>query len=106
MKKYLITVFILIMASCSLQTIPSAISKPARSDQPTTEILPPTPDFPSMSFLEKNNLYLQLLEQKQNAGVDTSKAEETYQNFLEDSLAGTSGKADQYLQEAILLLWH
>lgn len=106
MKKYLITILILLMASCSLQTIPFAVSKPVGPAQPTTDILSPTPDFSSMSFLEKNNLYLQLLEGKQNAGVDTSKAEETYQNFLEDSLAGTSGEADQYLQEAILLLWY
>ncbi len=106
MKKYLITISVLIMASCSLQTIPFAIRKPARSDQPTKEILPPTPDFSSMSFLEKNNLYLQLLEEKQNAGVDTGKAEETYQNFLEESLAGASGMADQYLQESINLLWY
>ena len=106
MKKYLITISVLIMASCSLQTIPFVISKPAKSDQLTMGILPPAPDFSSMSFLEKNNLYLQLLEQKQNAGDDTRKAEETYQNFLEESLAGASGKADQYLQEAILLLWY
>jgi len=106
MKKYLIAILVLIMTSCSLQTIPFAISKHARSDQPTTQTLTPTPDFSSMLFLEKNNLYLQLLDQKQNAGVDTRKAEETYQNFLEETLDGTSEKADQYLQKAILLLWY
>ncbi len=62
------------------------------------------PDFSTLSFLEMNNLYLQLLEEKQAAGGDTEKADDIYLKSLEASLAGESALADRYLQEAILLL--
>ncbi len=62
-------------------------------------------DLSSLSFLEKNHLYLQLLEDRQADGDDTRKAEEIYLKSLESSLAGSSAEADRYLHEAVLLLW-
>jgi hypothetical protein len=59
-----------------------------------------------MTFVEKNNLYLQLLGEKQAAGADISDAEEAYTRSLEASLEGNSQQADLYLEQAILLLWN
>ncbi len=66
----------------------------------------PLPDFTSMTFVEKNNLYMQLLTERQSAGMDTSLAEETYLYSMEASFAGESAQADKALEEAILLLWN
>src|SRR3972149_6704557 len=66
----------------------------------------PTPDFSLMTFVEKNNLYLQLLGEKQTAGANTSDAEEAYTRSLEASLEGNSVQADEYLEQAILILWN
>ena len=76
------------------------------SDLPSVESTPlPLPDFDSMSFVEKNNLYLQLINEEQQAGLDTSHADEVYFRSLEASLAGNAAADDEYLHEAILLLW-
>ena len=63
-----------------------------------------TPDFSSMSFTEKNDLYLQLLDEKRAAGVDTSEAEEAYLQSVKASFNGQSEEADEYIEQAILLL--
>jgi len=65
----------------------------------------PTPDFSAMTFVEKNNLYLQLLADRQAEGAVTTTAEETYARSLEAALEGNATLADQYLEQAILLLW-
>lgn len=64
------------------------------------------PDFSAMTFVEKNNLYLQLLEEQQAVGADIGPAEEAYLQSMQASLAGNSAEADRYLEEAILLLWN
>lgn len=66
----------------------------------------PTPDLSFMNFVEINNLYLKLLDEKQLTGLDTSSADEAYFRSLEASLAGNDVAADEYLHEAILLLWN
>ncbi len=66
----------------------------------------PTPDFASMNFVEKNNLYLELLAERQAAGMDTTPAEEVYAQSLNVMFEGDTAQADQYLQQAILLLWN
>ncbi|NOY98872.1 MAG: hypothetical protein GXP40_06685 [Chloroflexi bacterium] len=73
---------------------------------PVEPELAPAPDLASMTFVEKNNLYMQLLTEKQAAGVDTNAAEEAYLRSVEASFSGDSAQADQYLQDAILLLWN
>lgn len=65
----------------------------------------PTPDFAAMSFVEKNNLYLQLLAERQAEGVDTAGAEDAYMHSVEATLEGDSALADRYLEQAILSLW-
>lgn len=65
----------------------------------------PTPDFASMTFVEKNNLYLELLAERQAAGMDTTQAEEVYAQSLDAMFEGDTAQADQYLQQAILLFW-
>jgi len=58
-----------------------------------------------MTFVEKNNLFLRLLADRQAEGADTTAAEEAYVLSLEATLAGNTPLADQYLSQAILLLW-
>ena len=65
----------------------------------------PTPDFSTMTFVEKNNLYLQLLSDRQAEGMDTTAADEAYARSLGATMEGNASEADQYLQQAILLLW-
>ncbi len=65
----------------------------------------PTPDFSTMTFVEKNNLYLQQLSDRQAEGMDTTAAEEAYARSLGATMEGNASEADQYLQQAILLLW-
>jgi len=65
----------------------------------------PTPDFAAMTFAEKNDLFLELLAARQAEGADTSAAEDAYVRSLEATLEGNTTLADQYLIEAILLLW-
>jgi hypothetical protein len=72
----------------------------------STPTLAPTPDFSSMTFVEKNELFLQLLAEEQAAGLDTGEAEEVYLLSVEASFDGNSIQADQYLEQAILLLWN
>jgi hypothetical protein len=81
----------------------SATSVPVveRAEEMQPESLP---DFVSMTFVEKNSLYMQLLNENLDAGIDTLAAENAYQRSLEASLSGDSGKADQALEEAILIL--
>lgn len=64
-----------------------------------------TPDFSTMTFVEKNNLYLQLLSDRQAKGADTTAAEQVYDQSLDATLEGNPALADQYLEQAILLLW-
>ena len=66
----------------------------------------PLPDLASMSFVEKNTLYMQLLEEKSVAGADVSSAEALYQKSIEASLSGDSAGADNTLEEAIIYLWN
>jgi hypothetical protein len=72
----------------------------------STPTLAPTPDFSSMTLVEKNELFLQLLAEEQAAGLDTGEAEEVYLLSVEASFDGNSIQADQYLEQAILLLWN
>ncbi len=76
------------------------------SQFPPTPTPAPTPDFASMNFVEKNNLYLELLAGRQTAGMDTTPAEEAYAQSLNAMFDGDTAQADQYLQQAILLLWN
>ncbi|MEW6093784.1 MAG: hypothetical protein AB1531_07455 [Chloroflexota bacterium] len=78
----------------------------ASTQMPSAPTLSPTPDFSSMTFVEKNELFLQLLAERQAAGLDTSEAEEVYLLSVEASFDGDSIQADQYLEQAILLLWN
>lgn len=94
-------------------TVPTRISTQSTStsdaidSQQTSPVdnLNSVPDFGSMSFVEQNDLYIQLLQEKQNAGAATNKAENEYINFLEASLRNDTMLADEYLQKAIMLLW-
>ncbi len=61
-------------------------------------------DLATMSFVEKNGFYLQLLDEKQAKGADTALAESAYQQSVEASLIGDSQKADQALIQAIQYL--
>ena len=81
---------------------PAPVVENAEESQQTKTL----PDFASMSFVEKNNFYMQLLTEKINAGADISVAEDAYQKSLEASLAGNSAVADETLEEAILILWN
>jgi len=65
----------------------------------------PTPDLASMTFVERNDLFLQLLAARQAEGADTTAAEEAYARSLEAALEGNTALADQYLSQAIFLLW-
>ncbi len=78
----------------------------ASTQIPPTPTLAPTPDFASLTFVEKNELFLQVLAERQAAGLDTSAAEEVYLLSVEASFDGNSIQADQYLEQAILLLWN
>ncbi len=120
-----VLVLALTLTSCArlkrrARTPPPAASPPAAASQTPTQAVvapteapsqppaavAPTPDFATMSFAEKNALFLQLLSERQAAGVDTSAAEEAYTRSVEASLSGESARADRYLEEAILLLWN
>lgn len=100
-------------ATVSPPTAPGAVSSatvPTPTASSATEAPPaasarPTPDFAAMTFVEKNNLYLELLAARQAEGVDTTAAEEAYARSLDATLEGDGALADQYLIEAILLLW-
>ena len=101
----------ILLSGCALRKKQNANSPEAQSpaSAPVVESVEemhsePLPDFASMSFVEKNSLYMQLLTEIINAGLDTSAAENAYQRSLEASLSGDSGKADQALEEAILIL--
>lgn len=83
-------------------TVSSAAASATLTPAPAAN---PTPDFSAMSFAEKNNLYLQLLSQRQAEGVDTAAAEEAYAQSLEATFQGNAALADQDLEQAILLLW-
>ena len=96
-------------------TADSPASSPDPQPANPTEALPsapvedqfsPEPDFTDMTFVEKNNLYLQLLTERQSSGGDTNQAEETYARSLEASLNGNAQQANQYQEQAILLLWN
>lgn len=89
---------------------PGTPSQPSAPDltaaAPTVTPQPnPTPDFSTLSFVEKNNLYLELLAQRQAEGADTSAAEDAYVRSLEATLTGDAALADEHLEQAILLLW-
>lgn len=64
------------------------------------------PDLAAMTFVEKNNLYLRLLDEAHAAGRDTGAAEESYLQSMQASLEGDNAGADKALDEAILLLWN
>lgn len=90
-------------ANSATASVPAALTEapvPAPTASPQ-----PTPDFASMTFAEKNALYLELLAARQAEGMDTTAAEDAYTLSLEATLEGNSTLADQYLVEAILLLW-
>ncbi len=84
---------------------PAPVTASTESAVPTPTHSPSAPNFAGMTFVEKNELCLKLLEENQAAGMDTSEAEETYVRSLEASLEGNSAEADRYLEQAILLLW-
>ncbi|RME89940.1 MAG: hypothetical protein D6770_03445 [Anaerolineae bacterium] len=86
---------------------PAIVASTETPSQPPASTAPvPTPDFASMTFAEKNELFLQLLAERQAAGMDTSAAEEAYTRSMEASFSGDASQADRYLEEAILLLWN
>lgn len=101
------------LSACTLpnkaqSNAPAQISTPQISDSAPTDADPTLntpPDFGSMQFVEKNDLYIRLLQEKQNAGAATNQAENEYINFLEASLRNDTMLADEYLQKAIMLLW-
>ncbi len=84
----------LVSPTPTLEPTPTA---PAPSPQP--------PDFSALSFAEKNRLYLQWLEERAAAGLDTAEAEALYLRSLEASLNGDSAQADHDLEEALRVLW-
>lgn len=120
MRKWIVILlgFTLLLSGCvrfgkaknSLQptSIPAPVSVEEASEEAVEEIAEevPIPDFASMSFVEKNTLYMQLLEEKTAAGADTKLAEAAYQKSIEASLMGDSAKADNALEEAITYLWN
>lgn len=79
------------------------------SPTPPAEATPTNPpaaiDLSGMTFVEKNNLYIQLLSEQQAAGKDTTAAEELYTHSLEATFAGDTAKSDQLLEQAIQLLF-
>ncbi|MFQ5400664.1 MAG: hypothetical protein ACE5E7_13845 [Anaerolineae bacterium] len=85
---------------------PSVTPAPATQAAPTMTPEPgeEAPDLTAMSFVEKNNLYIQLLNEGQTAGADTQTAEEAYAHSLEASLSGDAQAADRYLEQAIFIL--
>ena len=102
-----LTFFLSSCARVETQSIPPPVTEvpsvePADTDTPTV----PAPDFTTMNFVEKNKLYLQLLDKKSSAGADTTQAEAAYQKSIEASLNGDSETADKALEEAILNLWN
>ena len=82
----------------------SAISVPVAESVEEIQPEPAAPDFASMSFVEKNSLYMQLLNENMDAGLDTFAAEDAYQRSLEASLSSDNEKADRAVEEAILIL--
>ena len=112
MKKWIVLLlgFTLLLSSCArfrkqnttpiLEPLAPATVEESTAEETQVE----HPDFASMSFVEKNNLYMQLLNEKISAGADTSLAESEYQKSIEASLAGDSAEADRALEEAILFL--
>lgn len=92
--------------SASISTTIPPVPNPAVTSIPAlVPTTSPTPDFSVMTFVEKNNLYLQLLSERQAEGVNTTAAEEAYTQSLDATLEGNAALADQYLGQAILLLW-
>ncbi len=60
---------------------PTAVSGTTASVPAAASATPaaqPTPDFASMTFSEKNELFLELLAARQAEGVDTTAAQEAY----------------------------
>ncbi len=111
MKRSLLLIFSLslLTTACTRFNARPAAANPAAQVTQTApapaESTPPAPDLAGMSFVEKNNLYLELLNQRLAEGMDTGPAEEAYTRSLEATMRGNSQQADQYLQQAILLLW-
>jgi hypothetical protein len=92
------------IALVSIHTPTTAAAAPIETATQSPAANPP-PDFSTMTFIEKNNLYLQLLSDRQAEGGDTTVAEEAYARSLDAAMEGNASEADQYLQQAILLLW-
>jgi len=120
MKRSIIFLLSLLMATACVRfkkVITPSLAAPVTASAPTsaapsptrvTTQAPtanPTPDFSAMTFVEKNNLYLQLLADRQTEGADTTAAEEAYAQSLEATMEGNATLADQYLEQAILMLW-
>ncbi len=61
-------------------------------------------DLSEMSFVERNNLYLDLLNHKIDAGADTTAVDKLYVLSMEAMLKDDVAAADQYLIQAIILL--
>ena len=68
------------------------------------EAAPTLPPLETMTFIERNTLYLEILAEKQADGADTTEAEELYIQSVEATLNGDTTAADTYLNEAILAL--
>ena len=112
MKKWMIVLLTLslLLSSCALSKkgdLPSPAEEiPSFEPTEAVEEVHALPDLMTMSFVEKNGLYLQLLAEKQAEGADTTLAESSYQKSVEASLSGNSQKADQALNDAIQYLWN
>jgi hypothetical protein len=61
-------------------------------------------DLSEMSFVERNNLFLELLNHKIDAGEDTTAVDELYVLSMEAMLKDDVAGADQYLLQAIIFL--
>ncbi len=61
-------------------------------------------DLSEMSFVERNNLFLELLNHKIDAGADTIAVDELYVLSMEAMLKDDVAAADQYLIQAIIFL--
>lgn len=81
---------------------PAATPTTAAEVQPA--VTPTLPPLDNMTFVEKNNLYLDLLAARQAEGADTTAADELYVLAVEAMFQGDTATADQRLEEAILSL--
>jgi hypothetical protein len=105
------TVLLTLVVLLAFGTACSRLIRPQRSPEPTGKqaVTAPAPaampDLASMTFAERNDLFLQLLAARQAEGADTAAAEDAYTRSVEAALEGNSAESDRYLEQAISILW-